>query len=534
RAIETIGTINTIATDKTGTLTENKLSVQDTWQLPGSRDNLPQAVALSANDFEVTHDPLDLALDRFVKVKNTTLAENEPIKTFTFDQKLPISGNLWYYGSKYRLSLKGNPEVLIEQCRLSENDRETCQQALNQLTAEGYRVLALAEVILNVKETSLGTIWSKHHPKFVGLIGVKDTLRPEAKKAIAQAKRAGVTVRMITGDHFETAFQIGKQLGLLARRDQVFDCQQMDMLEESNLQTVVRDALAFSRVTPEDKLKILSILKDSQVVAMTGDGVNDVPALVGAHVGIAMGSGATIAKDAGDIILLDDNFSNIVEAMKEGRIIVSNIRRMLYYLLATNAGEAITAIGALFLKSTMIFTPVQILWVNFVTDSFLVFPLGLEPAENQTMRRKPDDPSAPILSKTLIVRMVLVATSLAALALGVYTYYLGRYGHAGASTLAFAALIVAQWSNAVNARSFFQSVLVRLRTPNVSFYICMAVAIGLQLLVFFGPLGSILHIASVPLASLAIVCAIAFVAPIILVELHKLIAYYLKRNRRTR
>ena len=205
-----------------------------------------------------------------------------------------------------------------------------------------------------------------------GFIAVADQLRPEAKQAIIQAQQAGVTVRMITGDHVDTAFFIAQQLGMATRREQVFDSRRIDDLGDDELAEALADVRVFARVLPEQKYRILQALKQRHITAMTGDGVNDVPALRSAHVGLSMGSGASIARETGDIILLDDNFNTIITAMREGRTIISNIRRMLYYLLGTNAGEMLTMLISLLCNVPLPLVPVQILWVNLVTDSCLV------------------------------------------------------------------------------------------------------------------------------------------------------------------
>jgi len=518
RAIETIGTITTIATDKTGTLTKNKLTVLKVWSLSSSLVST-MAASINRRDDKL-HDPLDGAFMTYAKEQGVVASKYQPAEIFPFDQSMAMSGNLWHKGSEYILAVKGAPEQVLAASDLTENERETAEAMLHKLTGEGYRVIALAHLgskkpiktLTNLKKTRL---------KFDGFAAVADVLRPEAKKAIETALNAGVTVRMITGDHFETAFHVGKQLGMVSRRDQVFDSRRMHVMSDEELEKIIDEIRVFSRVIPEHKYRILSILKKHNITAMTGDGVNDVPALTNAHVGIAMGSGAHIAKDAGDIILTDDNFKGIVDAMREGRTIFANIRRMLYYLLATNTGEVLTMIGALIIGLPVPLLPVQILWINLVTDTSMVIPLGLEPGEKTNMTTKPLPPTAPILNKYLISRMALVALSMAGLTIALYAAFSAQYGHEYGRTIAFSSLVVMQWASAFCARSEYQSLFKRLGVFNGKFYIGLTVGLILQALVLFGPFGPLLHITPVALGDLAFTAAIAFIVPIIIVETHK-------------
>jgi Ca2+-transporting ATPase len=352
-------------------------------------------------------------------------------------------------------------------------------------------------------------------------MGVADTLRPAARRAIQTAQKAGVSVRMITGDHFETAFHIGKQLGLIESRDQVFDSRNIQDLTDKQLQKRVAASFVFSRVTPENKFRILKILKLKEITAMTGDGVNDVPALASAHVGVAMGSGSQIAKDAGDIILLNNDFESIIRAMKEGRVVFSNIKRMLYFLLSTSSGVAGTLISSMVIGLPLPLSPVQILWVNLVTDTALVIPLGLEKGEKHIMRMKPVSPTAPLLGKYLVFRLVMVAIIMAALTIGMYVYFQGMYGAAYASTIAFSALVVMQWANAFNSRSTYQSVVTRLRVMNKTFYIGLSISVLLQIIAIFGPLQGLLDVTPVAIGDIFVTTLIAFIVPILVVEAHK-------------
>jgi len=523
RAIETVGVITTIATDKTGTLTKNKLSVQEVWQPPEIHSNIAHHVALSINNgSSKSHDPLDIAMHEFVDHERAAMPKTKPIVSLPFDQVAAMSGNLWHKGEGFELYIKGAPEHVLARSSLTSGEEEEAIHALHQLTGQGYRVIALAETYLKGEIIAFSDIPKSHPLTFVGYIAVADVLRPEAKRAIAAAQSAGVTVRMITGDHLETAFHIGKELGMVASRDQVFDSRKMNVMSDKELEAVIDDVRIFSRVIPEHKYRILSLLKKNNITAMTGDGVNDVPALVNANVGVAMGSGSQIAKDAGDIILLDNDFKSIIDAMREGRIIFANIRRMLIYLLSTNAGEVMVAIGALLIGVPIPLVPVQILWVNLVTDTSLVIPIGLEPGEKTVMSHRPKRPDAPILSRHMIGRMILMALTMAAVTLTLYVMFTNMYGTNYGRTIAFSALVVMQWANALNARSDYQSLLGRLKVLNIHFVIGITVAVSMQMLALFGPLQQVLHIHPVAIGDLVITGMIAFIIPILVVEIHKL------------
>lgn len=518
RAIETIGVITTIATDKTGTLTKNKLTVQETWSPNDTAIINIIARTINRGDAK-SHDPLDIALEEFVRTHGVQV-KNSPFRELPFNQDFSMSAAVWHHGKDFQLYLKGAPEQILAACKVTAAVKKQALAALEAFAAKGQRVIGLASY------TSAHPVHEFYELKgkkltFEGFVAVSDVLRPEAPRAIRAALKAGVSVRMITGDHFETAYQIGHQLGMVKDRDEVFDCRQMNKLTDEQLDPIVERTKVFSRVIPEQKYRLLTILKKHHITAMTGDGVNDVPALSNAHIGVAMGSGSHIARDAGAIILLDDNFKTIIDAMREGRTIIANVRRMLFYLLSTNTGELITMIGALLIGIKTPLEPVQILWVNLVTDTSMVIPLGLEPTEKGVMNRPPEKPDAPILNHMMVWRMVIVAGTMSAIALAVYIFFEQRQGHAYAQTMAFIALVVSQWANAFNARSDDESLLKHLKVMNKSFYAGISLSIVLQILVFFGPLGGILHIAHVTLSDMIIISLISFIIPIVVSEWHK-------------
>ncbi len=523
-AIENIGLITTIASDKTGTLTKNLLEVSQVWHLDGQEHpkETAQQLVLSANQKEgVSHDPLDTAFTLYAEEHPINLDNFEHVLSLPFDQVLALSGNIWKKDDKHSIYLKGSPEKILTNSTLGEDDLKKAHDQLHELTSQGLRVIALAQI--NDKQvTELAEL---EHDKFefVALIAVADELRPEAKSSIKAAQSAGVTVRMITGDHFETAYSIGKQLGLCESRDQVFDSRQIkDMSDEELSETVARSRV-FARVIPEHKHRILTVLKEHDITAMTGDGVNDVPALTNAHIGLAMGSGSQIAQDAGDIILLDNNFKSIVAAIEEGRKIFDNIRRMLFFLLTTSTGEALTFLSALLLGMPLPVLPVQILWINLVTDTAMVIPLGLEPGESDIMKRKPRRPERPILGVTVLSSMALVGLTMAIVTLSLFTYFNQSYSEEYARSVAFSALVVMQWAHAFNARSLWQSILVRIRTASKAFYVGLGIAITVHLLAMFGPFQSLLSLEPISLNHFLITTLIAVFPIIAAGEINKLV-----------
>lgn len=533
RAIENIGVITTIATDKTGTLTKNKLTVQKAILPSGTEGNdvLAHHALLSVNQSQSSklHDPLDSAMESFARQNESTVPSKYKLVTsIPFEHQYAMSGNVWHHDNSYLIEIKGAPERVLLHSKVKASQFAAIEQTIHSLTGQGFRVIALASGKLPKPIDSLGQL-KKKDIRFVGLLAVADVLRKEARGAVLAAKEAGVSVRMITGDHFETAFSIGKQLGMAEHREQVFDSRQTAKLSSTQFSQAIANARVFSRVIPEDKHRILSVLKRKDITAMTGDGVNDVPALTNAHVGIAMGSGSQIAKEAGDIVLLNNNFSSIVAAMREGRVIYSNIRRMLFYLLSTNAGEVLTMVGALIIGMPLPLVAVQILWINLVTDTLLVIPLGLEPGEKNVMKDPPRSPKSPILDRFTIQRMILVAFTMAAVSLITFQIFRQSHGEEYARTLTFMALVVMQWANAFNARSERSSIISRLKTFNGKFYAGLTAAVLLQMIALFGPLKEALYVTTVSTDDLLTVSLAAIAVTFIVSELYKLIARLTKK-----
>lgn len=531
RAIENVGLVTTIATDKTGTLTRNELRVQDMWSPQLDEATFASQISFALNTAKgKSNDPLDAALALYLKTEKINPPSVELVQSIPFDYQTAMSGNIWQSGKSREVFFKGAPEKILEKCKLSTSEKIIVEERLHEFASKGFRVIAFAKG--RATGFTSGRVFSAkqisaHSLEFLGLTAIADELRPRVEAAIHEATNAGVRVRMITGDHAETAYHIAQKIDIADDPAQVYDSRKLMKLKPSHLHAVVEATRVYARVVPEAKHKIITELNRTDITAMTGDGVNDVPALTQAHVGIAMGAGSAIAKDASDIVLLDNNFRSIVTAIREGRIIIANVRHMLVYLLATNAGEVLVMIGALLIGMPLPLVAVQILWVNLATDTFMVIPLGLEPGDKNIMKQKPADPRAPILDKFLISRVILTAVSMAIVTLVVFSLFLDWHSLEEARSAAFLVLIAIQWINALSMRG--EAPLHKLfKVKNKIFFWALTGAIILQAIVMFVPvLRSALHLGQIHADSIW-ACLISVTIMGVILELHK---YFGRRMR---
>jgi Ca2+-transporting ATPase len=519
KAIENIGEVTVVATDKTGTLTKNELSVQDFWSMANDDTiSFEKEVALSINESKTKNsDPLDVALNDFVKNQKV---HDKPLAVLPFSYQMAMSGNVWRMGhGKLTAYIKGAPEKILKHARMSRSTKKKVVAELHAMTRRGERVIAFARVYLKKPIEGVEELKGVKMD-FLGMVGIADTLRSTAHHAIELAKYAGIEVKMITGDHAETAYNIANTLGVADREDAIFDATELS--HQSVSPKRVKAASVFARVVPETKFKILEILKKTEITAMTGDGVNDVPALAKADIGVAMGSGSQIAKDAGDIVLLDDNFKSIVDCIRESRIILENIKRMLVYLISTNAGEILVSLGALLIGLPLPLEAVQILWINLITDTLLVIPLGLEPGHADIMKRPPNNPKSPILDRRSVGLMIVLAITTSGITLGIYSLLLQSHPVEYARTMAFLTLIFIQIIIAWTVRSMHDSVF-RYRARNRKFFLAVVISLIAQTLIMFTPFGEFLFkLVDLNLVDLLLVLVVATVLVIVVTEVYKL------------
>ena len=469
-AVETLGSTQVICSDKTGTLTQNRMAVQELWS--GDEELLTDAMA-HCNDsrlgegLETIGDPTETALLDYVLQNNVWTPEQvrrrRRIGEVPFDsqRKLSTVAVELPEGAGTRILVKGAPDVLVRRCVKAAGDRGSFDSAeikeVNDAMAkQGLRVLAFAYKDEDISNFS-NAEEVESNLTFIGLVGMIDPPRPEAKEAIAQCRQAGILPVMITGDHKITAMAIAEEIGILTPDRQALTGRELEVMTDAELEAQVAKTAVYARVAPEHKSRIVSAWqRRGKIVAMTGDGVNDAPALKIADIGVGMGiTGTDVSKQASDMVLTDDNFATIVAAVKEGRRIFDNIHKTVRFLLSSNAGEVLAILTAT-IWGWHLLSPVHILWINLVTDTLPAIALGMEPAEVDVMERKPRDQKIPFLGKGDWMSILAVGAVEAALAL--IAYALGGKGVAG-TTMAFLTLSLAQLFAAVGFQSERHSIL---------------------------------------------------------------------------
>ncbi len=364
------------------------------------------------------------------------------------------------------LYVKGGADRVLSFCthvlvdgqkrELTEELRAWIEQANDDFADDALRVLAGAVRSMPADAESAVNEDAENGLVFVGLWGLVDPARPEAIEAIAQAREAGIRVVMITGDHAATAAAIAREVGIASdEASRAVTGSEIDRMDDETLNRTASEVNVYARVSPSHKLRILKALKShGEIVSMTGDGVNDAPALKGADIGVAMGrTGTEVAKEAADMVLTDDDFATIMYAVEEGRAIYANLRRVVFFLVTTNLGEIITLTIALLVGLPLPLTAVMILWINLVTDGACTIPLGIEPMHRDVLTQPPRDPKASILDRTLLRRMLILAPLMAFGTLGLFAYSLNNGQEEHAMTIAFTTLAAFQWFHGLNART---------------------------------------------------------------------------------
>ena len=482
-AVETLGSSSVICSDKTGTLTQNKMQVTKIANINGETNDKEyikwlMGMATMCTDVEIskengkmelTGEPTEKAIVSKAldegQNKNELYNVMKRVKDIPFDSSRKMMTTIHKMPNGYRVITKGAPDVLLKRCNkvydngnvttLDYSKTKLIENQNNKMADEALRVLAIAYLDIPNLPSKIDTETVEKNLIFIGLIGMIDPPREGVKEAVATCKKAGIKTVMITGDHIITAKAIAKDLGILRGSDLAVTGEELDKIPQSILQKNIMNYSVFARVTPEHKVRIVKAYQSTgAVVAMTGDGVNDAPALKNADIGIAMGkNGTDVAKNAADMVLTDDNFVTIVEAVKQGRNIFDNIKKAVHFLIATNIGEIVTIFLGLVLGLKSPLLAIQLLWINLVTDSLPAIALGLEKPEADIMDKKPRDSKKGIFADGLWQRIITEGTMLGILTLVAFSVGNYLYDIEVGRTMAFVCLGLLELVHSFNIKS---------------------------------------------------------------------------------
>jgi len=569
-AVETLGSTTVICSDKTGTLTLNQMTARAGWFADqrftvsgeGYRTEgmieavpatdlrpylLPMALCTDScvNDGQLIGDPTEGALWVLAQKggvdPETEQAHRPRIGEIPFDSAHKFMATFHHAGEVVEMLIKGAPDVLLARASryLGANGEQpvdsTARLRIEQenlaLADQALRVLAVARRIIPARDFDpAGDLmaWAEELT-FLGLAGLMDPPRAEARDAIALCVEAGIQVKMITGDHKATAAAIARELGL---NGEVISGAELDGLDDAALATRVNDIAVFARVSPSHKVRIVRALKAlGHVVAMTGDGVNDAPALKAADIGVAMGiTGTAVTREAATLVLTDDNFATIVRAVKEGRVVYDNIVKFVRFQLSTNIGAILTVLAATLLGWPAPFTAIHLLWINIIMDGPPAMTLGIEPARPEVMSDKPRSQQAQILDLRRLLRLALYGLTMMFGTLFVFQHGLASQGQAYALTLAFTTFVLFQFFNVFNARSENGTVFNQNFFSNGKLWLALAFVLGMQVLaVQWGPAQAIFDTVDLKLGDWGLAIVVAS-SVLILDEGRKFLAKLIRGN----
>ena len=543
-AVETLGTTTVICSDKTGTLTQNEMTVVkvftdgQVYHVSGTGyspegdvtkkdeivtieedENLKILSSIAAltndaklkvkgGDASITGDPTEGALLTFAEKAGNGL--DNLYKNFDRLEEIPFDSDrkmMTTFHDKIFEGIasftKGAPDVVLDRCEkvlidgkevaLDENLRKEILGKNSEFARFALRCLGYAYRKHSDMPSEITSESIENDMVFVGLTGMIDPSRPEAKEAIKECKSAGIRPIMITGDYLETGLAIAKDLGIAERDDQAIMGRELNEMSEAELREIVKEKSVYTRVSPENKVQIVTALKQNgHITAMTGDGVNDAPAIKKADIGIAMGiTGTDVAKNTAEVILTDDNFATIVNAVEEGRIIYSNIKKFVAYLLSCNLGEVLIVLISILMNLPVPLIPIQLLWLNLVTDSFPALALGVERGEADIMDEPPRDPDEPILDTEIKITVAIQSIAITVATLLAYLVGLKWYGQAEglqhARTMAFSTLIICELLRSYTSRSIDKTVFEIGVFTNKKLVLATAFSFLLMLLVIYVP-----------------------------------------------
>ena len=572
-SVETLGAVNVICSDKTGTLTKNEMTVQNIittekeYKVEGIGYEPNGKIKFNDKEVQLEEDKVLMQLLKAARVANNAEIEKEEgkwkltgaptegalltlshkgglkdfkperIDTVPFESEHKYMATLNKIENEVYVFISGAPDRLLEFCSHQytsdgpvDMDKSYWEKKIEEVASKGQRMLGLAFSKSESDRSEIDNEYCESGKIFLGLVGIIDPPRDEVIDAIKECKEAGVLVKMITGDHAITAKAIGKEIGI-GDGEKAITGKELEHMSDEEMRKVVGEYDIYARTSPEHKLRLVTALQENgKLAAMTGDGVNDAPALKKANIGIAMGiKGTEVSKDASEIVLADDNFATIVNAIEEGRTVYDNIRKALLFILPTNGAEALVLMSAILFGITMPITPAQILWVNMVTAVTLALALSFEPMESNVMERPPRGAGSPILGKLFIWRITFVSVIIGGVTLGVFTILKSNgLEEEAARTIAVNTLVVCQLFYLFNCRNIETPAIGKGFFSNPYAFIAAGALIILQLgFVYLPFMNTFFGTSSVDLSSW-IYPLVGGMIVLLLVELEKFIIYKTK------
>ncbi len=551
-AVESLGSVSVICSDKTGTLTQNKMVAKKVfvgWNIFASEkldmeDTLQRSIvkiSILSSDATITDgtavgDPTEVA---FIKLANDYGYEEEDVRDeyarlseVPFDSDRKLMSTLHSIDGQFMMFTKGAPDVILSRSKsvltehgdkpIEQENIEFIEKVNREFSQEGLRVLAFArKAFTSHVKLSAG---DEKDLTFVGLVAMIDPPREESKQAVADCIRAGIKPVMITGDHKITAAAIAKQIGIMDEKSHAIEGIEIEKMSDEDLKSKVEDISVYARVSPEHKIRIVKAWQDKgNVVAMTGDGVNDAPALKQADIGVAMGKvGTEVAKDAASMILVDDNFATIVKAVSNGRSIYTNINNSIKFLLSGNTAGILAVLYTSILALPLPFTAIHLLFINLLTDSMPAIALGLEPYRKDALNSRPRDINEPLLNRSFLLQVIFEGAVIAASALAAFYYGLSTGNAALASTMAFAVLALARLIHGFNCRSKYPLFKIGFFSNKYQWGAVLLGILLLFLVLTVSPLQHLFEIDPGVISHLGIIGLLAL-APFVVIQLYKTI-----------
>jgi len=538
-AIETLGSATVLCVDKTGTLTQNRMTVQSFFaggQLcdhDATGKNSVDEICHEVAEFAILackKDPFDPMEKALIQLREGDFGKTEHIHSgweliveYPLSPDLLAMSNVWRspVGNDYIIAAKGAPEAIANLCHFNETQQQALAIDINTMAAQGLRVLGVAKAMFT--QTELPSGQHDFTFTFLGLVGFADPVRPQVADAVKECYTAGIRVVMITGDYPLTAKNIARQIGF-DDTDTCITGAELDAMSDEDLEKRIRSVNIFARVVPEQKLRIVNALKNAgEVVAMTGDGVNDAPALKSADIGIAMGGrGTDVAREASSLVLLDDNFTSIVAAVRLGRRIFDNLKKAMAYIFSIHVPIAGMSLVPVLFNMPLILLPVHIVFLELIIDPACSIVFESEKEEQNVMKRPPRHKEEGLFTKKTLVLSLLQGFVVFAVVLGVYVTALGRgFGDAEVRTLTFTTIVIANLCLILTNRSWSETLVTTLRTPNKAMvWVCSGTLICLALVLFIPALQNLFMFGIVPFVDI-LVCIVAGAGSVIWFECYK-------------